>query len=173
MRNSIALASITLVLGTPWCLHAEDPRPLAVGDRVRVTGPTLAEGPLVATLVGLSGDRIDFRVKDRDEPVSVARAAITRVERSDGRPIGKSALIGLGVGLFAGLLAGGVACSGDDCEGGLGLLIFSASGMALGTVAGAAIGTSERWTEIAVPPQISSASRPAVARGGVRIALRF
>lgn len=138
--------------------------------RVRTVGGPGSVGPIapgetrfVGHLRGTSRDSLWIRMGSADGPlVSIDRAAIRRLEISDGRKRspGRGALWGAGVGLGLGVLA---AATLDDCTLGAGKFWFDlcegeedvlilgsvAAGAAWGALIGLFIKT-ERWVD--VPP---------------------
>jgi len=159
-RTSAAGVLLALVCGLASTLAAQNPHPLRVGDRVRlsvvpVAGPTAeASGPkrLVGSLMRLTADSAAVYDDERAETVAVALDAVRGIEISHGRHGhgGRGALIGLAAGL-----AGGVASesSGGDYKG-LAVGALGLGGALVGTGVGALVGSlirSERWGPARLP----------------------
>jgi hypothetical protein len=152
---------------------AEGAMGLLPGARVRVLAPEFAPKPIVGTVESSSGQRIVLRVENRDPPVVVPFAEITRLDLSRGRARGKSALIGAAIG---GALAAGsmmILCQGGgDCDTTAVAAVYGAGGLVLGGGVGAIVG-AERWEDVP-SDRIRVSLAPTPGRGvSVRFAVSF
>jgi hypothetical protein len=144
-----------LVLTAQAALFAQQEPPVAPGDRVRVTAPTVGRDPLVGTLDELRADTCVLWIEGGAEPLALPLGSVTSLEVSRGRK--SNTLAGAGIGLLIGGVGGttlglvvGLQCEGD-CPSPPGLLpaaifggIGAGFGLLIGTAIGAASGT-ERW----------------------------
>lgn len=177
MRAPIAV-SMTL-LAALWTLatlavsaQADDQRVLMVGDRVRVTAPSLSprriEGTLVAT------DRDSLTVYSADARVGVPRSRIDKLEVARGTKshLRTGALLGMAAGLAGGIVLSNPPSSAQSFEvnGGAVAASVLVSGT-IGALVGAMIRTT-RWTTLPVD-KLTLGVGPAPQRGGVALALRF
>jgi hypothetical protein len=125
---------------------------LAPGMRVRILAPEVSPHKVIGTVQRVSEDSVTLDVPGRNEPVSVLREKIARLDVSEGpRSRGVNAAIGGVIG--AGIGAGGCA-AGDG--GGQGKIVSTGAvagfcallGGGLGALIGAVIPPGERWKEI-------------------------
>lgn len=106
----LVAAALTLVVTT--FAASQDPRPVAVGSRikVRLVSP---RSTVQGTVTALEADSIALRVACEKAAPSVRLALenVRRIEVSVGRrhPVGKSILLGIGIGGVGGALIGAVA----------------------------------------------------------------
>ena len=156
MRLSSALALLTLA-----CLFASAPAAgedapldlsLTPGMRVRILAPEVSPHKVIGTVQRVSEDSVTLDVPGRNEPVSVLREKIARLDVSDGpRSRGVDSAIGAGIGAAVGA-AGCAAGNG----GGQGKIVSTGAvagfcallGGGLGALIGAVIPPGERWKEI-------------------------
>jgi hypothetical protein len=198
MRIVIVLLTLTVLLsrtgGAQGSRHV-----LAVGDRVRISAPTLGDGPRLVRIVASSADTLVVRPVDaRDFTVTVPLTDIQRIEVSSGHRPRKArfALIGLAAGSVAGAVVGAASysdpCVKDPaiCAGwfyetrGGDAFAGAIAGALLGTVGGAVLGQlwqRETWTALPLtrvvrlelaPHTRMLASRSGSRLVGVRIVLR-
>jgi hypothetical protein len=111
---------------------------LSSGQRVRVTAPSVARGPVVGTYLSAASDTLRLLAGGGGARLAVPFGAVQRFEVSDGRARGtwakRGALAGLGLGLA-------VLGAGDSSEG----LMYLILAPPLGALAGALI-APERWS---------------------------
>ncbi len=153
MRHATILVAILAFV--PTSATAQEPPPVKVGDRVRVTTPDVRRRQ--GTVQLLTTDSLVMRPKyGAPHRLAVPLAAVTRLELSvpGGSRAGRGALIGLGVAGLGGAVLGGAACASDpwfqDAAGAcaaIGFGVFGASGALLGAIIGAMI-TGTRWEEV-------------------------
>ncbi|HEY8233525.1 MAG TPA: hypothetical protein VIJ10_12750 [Vicinamibacteria bacterium] len=163
------LGAIVLVLigaGT----SAAGSRAVAVGSRVRVSGPEAGPQPLIGSVVGLEPSAVLLQGQKGAAPTRVPLGPTTTIEVSGGRrsKAGRGAVLGAAFGLMPGLLM----TFGDyntDSEYSPGAV--AAVGAAAGAAVGAAVGwvlKTEQWWPAEVP-------RPTAGivplRGGVGVSL--
>lgn len=198
MRIVIVLLTSAVLLSR--AVDAQDTRhALAVGDRVRISAPTLGGGPRLVRIVASSADTLVVRPVDaRGFTVTVPLTDIQRLEVSSGHRPRKArfALIGLAAGSVVGAVVGAASYSdpcvkdpaicagwfyetrgGDEFAGAI-------AGALLGTVGGAVLGQvwqRETWTALpltrVVRLELAPRARMLVSRGsstlvGLRIVLR-
>ena len=184
----VPLASVT----------AQEPPPVKVGDRVRVTAPDL--GRREGTVQLLTTDSLVMRLKEyggwpvysaRGMPNISARgmpnrlaiplASVTRLELSTpgGSRAGRGALIGLALGGIGGAVGAGAACASStffrDDSGGcavMGFAVFGASGALLGAIIGA-MTTSTRWEEVPLDRLRLQVAPQRDGRFGLGLSVRF
>ncbi len=136
------LTAIAL-LPAPTMTIAQDIAPLATGQRVRVTAPTISNVPIVGAFAHMNADT--FLVETHGDTSRVPRAAVTRLDVSMGQKsnAGKGAL-------FGGLLGGGIADLGTS---GTCALVGAGGGGLAGLLLGVLIGSaskSDRWGSASV-----------------------
>jgi hypothetical protein len=172
-------------LATLLCLastaDAEEPVALQTGARVRalVTRPSQAgtqHKKLTGTLLELSESALTLETGRGRSPVVLPRSAIESLEVSVHRSKrGKGALMGLAVGVLAGVALGAAANAQDDFfSEGETMGIFVALMAPVGTLVGLAVAPGEKWQ--AVPPQhnvLAPGGTAMVPRRGVWLTLRF
>lgn len=199
MRTVIAL--MVFVALVPCTTLAQDPHTsLREGAKVRISAPSLGDGPRTARIVASTGDTLVVRPAGaRDFTVAIPRAEITRIEVPTGhRPRkGRFALIGLVGGTVIGGIVGAASYSdpcakdptvcagwfyetkqGDAVSGALG-------GAVLGALGGALLGQlwqRETWSALPLtrtvrvriaPDRGRVASREGSGLDGVRVTLRW
>lgn len=154
--------------------RAQEPPVLVPGTRARITesGERSARR---GTIVTSGPDTVTMRLDWSEKTIALSRAAITRVEVSQG--LHGHTAAGIGIGFLAGFGVGAVvgynscgSCGGEEgpaldalAWGG----ILGAAGMLVGGVVGAHYKT-DRWEEVP-PTRWRLGAVP--ARGGVAIAL--
>jgi hypothetical protein len=126
---------------------------LTPGMRVRILAPEFSPSKLIGTVEQVSDDSVTLDVRGRNEPVSILRAKIARLDVSEGpRSRGVDAaiagVIGAGIGA-AGCAAGNGSGSGHIVSTGAVAGICALFGGGLGALIGAVIPPGEHWKEIA------------------------
>lgn len=146
------LFAATLLLSFSAGLRAQEAIDLHSGTRVRVTAATPTVTVRIGTLQAFDSSVLQLR--SAGSSIEIPLAAITRLERSEGR---KSNLLGGAVGLVVGAAAGGaVGClaNSDDygvfCGGQSDAKVAAgaAVGAATGAVLGALLFRQERWSDV-------------------------
>ena len=133
---------------------------LRIGDRVRLTAPTLDSSPILGFVVSADGTQLTVDVAKRGEAASersIDWNALTRIERSHGYQsnTGKGAWTGFGVGVLAGAGLWYLA-AGQSGEGPPPLstpLWYGSLGALLGTIIGSGQ-SSERWSRLPADAQV-------------------
>ncbi len=151
MRH-ITLLVVVLAVTPLTTVRAQDSLRVTVGDRVRVTAPTLDIDKYDGTLQVLAGDTLTI------DSLRVAIMSVTRLDVHRGRKsnVGKGVLYG---GIPAGLVFGGlvgVRCAFFEsdypsCNFAGGFAVGFAVGFAGGALIGAFIGAvnkSDRWESV-------------------------
>lgn len=146
--------------------------------QVREAGPVTFAAPgrrLEGEVVAFDGEHLRLKLRGWDEPVTVRREAITRLEvRHGGRSRGTAGALGAVVGGAVGALVG--LGAGDDDPG---LVAFSAGdkaamlgilGAGTGLLIGLVAGGGDRWESVD-PGGVRVSIGP--ARGGVAAALEI
>jgi hypothetical protein len=141
-------------------LSAQQPPPVVVGERVRIThhcNPKSADSTYPGcprdsgTFVKLAADSVILRVSDKGDTLAVPLELVNRVEVLWGekRNIIEGALWGLLGGAILGM-AGDATCSDPFCGGDFALIaagVFGAGGFAIGGTIGAYV-KSDVWEEV-------------------------
>lgn len=160
-----AALSIALSLSFLLSLAGQGAPKLAPGAHVRLTTSWSAV-PVVGTVVAVDRDSVRIRPEDpaifpgHPTSVAIARSSIRDLEVAvkSHSNAGKGALIGLGIGVVGGAVAGVEGCQPDQNSWDLftptqcaafGGLLFGAIGAGLGALIGSA-GGSERWERVAL-----------------------
>ncbi len=153
MRGSMLGLVIGLfapVLVAPPCAGQDDVTPLT-GARLRVTAPTLAPRRVVGTVLEITEREVVLAASPTDR-TSIPRAAITHVERSQGRH--GHAVKGLILGAVVGAVALSALNAADPETGQTAEYVWVAAvGAGLGALPGAGVGAlvkTERWAELPV-----------------------
>lgn len=148
----IACLVAALFIAAPVGLRAQQEPPVAPGDRVRVTAPSLGVEGLVCILQSARPDGIAVDRGPRWLPLdSVTKLEVSR--RKSGRIL-KTALISSAVGAGLGFAINTVACSDEyACEDAKSELYLRSvvGGAAVGFLVGAVIGelsTPQRWEAV-------------------------
>ncbi|MFL5538290.1 MAG: hypothetical protein ACJ8J0_04830 [Longimicrobiaceae bacterium] len=150
-RTIVTVLSLAAAVLGATPARGQETGPLGEGSRVRVTAPSLRLVRREATVDRFYADTVFVRVAG-DSLVAIPRGDLTRVEVPVGRtprPVGRSALIGAGVGVLAGLVLG-VTCADPECPPHL-VEMTAAGGAATGALVGAAVGalqTPPEWDAI-------------------------
>lgn len=173
------LASL-LVIGLsllPSAAAAQDLSQVRAGALVRVwTSPTSA--PLLGNVVWQDGTSLTLKAKGFEQPVSVTRNTITRIDVSRGRRSrGKSVLYGVAIGVGSALVLG-VAAGDDPPNSFLAFtamqkaLVFNILTVPVGALVGAIVGPGpERWTTTTASSKGTHLSVP--PSPSLRLTLRF
>lgn len=125
---------------------------LTPGMRVRILAPEVSAHKVIGTVQRVSEDSVTLEVPGRNEPVSVLREKIARLDVSEGpRSRGVDAAIGGVIG--AGIGAGGCAAGNGSGQGhivstGAVAGVCALLGGGLGALIGAVIPPGEHWREI-------------------------
>src|SRR2546428_2539870 len=104
------LVVISLTVAPLATSASQEPPPLKLGDRIRVTAPTLSLGPLVGTVVAFHADSL--MVQRGTGTWRLSLASLARLEMSQG--LRSHAGLGAGIGLLVG--AGVGAAIGSGCH---------------------------------------------------------
>jgi len=157
----IAATSVAVLLG-----HAEEV-PLAIGDRIRVTAPSVIPPPPgffttvnTGTLTSLERGALTF-VRDgaANAPTRVSVHQLEQLQVSRGTTgktlMGGAVGAGAGVALYAVLLSrlrsNEVTVSGPDAGTNVGgVLVFGVAGFGAGAIVGSAFKT-DRWVSVSLP----------------------
>ena len=153
-------------------ITAQEPPPVKVGDRVRVTA-ALGVRELVGTYIAVRGDTLEL--ESEATLLAIPMASVTRLEVVGGRKSGlvKGGIVGLMVGVGIGVAKVSGCGSGDDCfDAGLWLSAPPLAGMLLGGVVGALIKT-DRWEEVPLDRLRVSVAPQRDGRFGVGMSVRF
>ena len=196
MRHATILVAI-LAFVPLASATAQEPPPVKVGDRVRVTAPDVRRRE--GTVQLLTTDSLVMRPVYGAWPVysayvapkysaygapnrlAIPLASITSLELSTpgGSRMGQGALIGLAIGGIGGAVAAGTACGSDpwfrDAAGAcaaIGFGVFGASGALLGAIVGAMI-TGTRWEEVPLDRLRVSVGPQRDGRFGFGASVRF
>ncbi len=127
------------------------------GARVRVSAPTVAERPLLGTVVALEVDTLIVDARGYAHPLALPLASLAWLEVSRGQKSRtlKGAGIGFLVGGAAGLATAAIWCA-IDCDAGDPYtgLVYAALGVlgaGVGALTGAIIGSTikvDRWLDV-------------------------
>jgi hypothetical protein len=125
---------------------------LTPGMRVRILAPDHSPSKLIGTVDQVSDSSVTLNVPGRNEPVSILREKIARLDVSEGpRSRGVDSAIGAGIGAgigAAGCAAGNGSGSGHIVSTGAVAGICALFGGGLGALIGALIPPGEHWKEI-------------------------
>jgi hypothetical protein len=131
---------------------AQLPQSISPGMRVRILAPEVSPSKIIGTVNRVSDGSMTLDVPGRNEPVSILREKIARLEVSGGpRSRGIDSAIGAGIG--AGIGAAGCALANRS---GRGHIVSSGEiagvcalfGAGLGGLIGVAVPPGERWREV-------------------------
>ncbi len=158
---------------------AQEPPPVKVGDRVRVTAPDLGIRKQAGRFEALRADTLVVAVADSTMTFPVA--SVTRLEVSRGQK--SRAGQGAGIGLLGGGLLG-FLISSRNCTEGAGVLDTREACIQVSTVGGAVVGTflglafgavimTDRWQEVSLDRVRVSFGPLRDGRLGVGASLRF
>ena len=155
------LASLVILpLITPVTGLAAQQTLVTPGARVRISAPTVAESPLLGTVVALPADTLIVDALDYADPLALPLASLARLEVSQGQESRtlntlKGAGFGSLIGVGAGLATVGILCINGDCADdpyvGLAFVVYGATGLAVGALTGAIIGSIkgvDRWVDV-------------------------
>jgi hypothetical protein len=150
----IALVVLSIVSASASAADADVslPQSLSPGMRVRILAPEVAPGKIIGTVKQVSDDSVTVSVPGRNEPVSIFRQKIARLDVSEGpRSRGVDATIGGVVG--AGIAAAGCSLANGSGRGhivstGAVAGVCAIFGSGIGAGIGAAIPPGEHWQEI-------------------------
>jgi len=125
---------------------------LTPGMRVRILAPDVSRSKVIGTVEQVTDDSVTLDVPGRNEPVSVLREKIVRLDVSDGprsRGVDSAigAAIGAGIGAAGGALTNGSG-RGHIVSGGEVAAVCALFGAGLGALIGAAIPPGEHWKEL-------------------------
>lgn len=148
-----ALAMLSLVFISASAADGDTlQQSLTPGVCVRILAPEVSPSKLIGTVHQVSDNSVSLDVPGRNEPVSILREKIARLDVSDGlRSRGVDAAIGAGIGAgigAAGCAAGSGSGSGHIVSTGAVAGICAFFGGGLGALIGAVIPPGERWKEI-------------------------
>ncbi len=163
---SLALATLALIPFASLTAQLPLPLPLAPGQRVRISAPSVGAEDLVCSVVVLRPDALMVRAAWYNAPSKIPTASITRLDVQRGRK--SHALTGLGIGVVAGALLGGLI---DGSLGGGAV----AGGVVLGGI-GTAVGTqikSDRWEEVPLDALRRSFTRQRNVHFALGVAVSF
>ena len=157
--QSMCMALVVLLLMPAFAPAAGEDVPLqqslTPGTRVRILAPGVAANKVIGTVEKVSEDSVTLNVPGRNEPVSILREKIARLDVSEGpRSRGVDAAIGgvIGAGIgAAGCAAGNGSGQGHIVSTGAVAGVCALFGGGLGALIGALIPPGEHWKEIAVP----------------------
>jgi hypothetical protein len=150
-------ALLALFLTSTFASAADGDAPLqqslTPGMRVRILAPDVTPNKVIGTVEKVSDDAVTLNVPGRNEPVSILREKIARLDVSDGprsRGVDSAigAVIGAGIGA-AGCAAGNGSGQGHIVSTGAVAGICALFGGGLGALIGAVIPPGEHWKEIA------------------------
>lgn len=154
---SLCVALVVLSFASASVFAADEDVPLlqslTPGMRVRILAPEVSAHKVIGTVQRVSEDSVTLDVPGRNEPVSVLREKIARLDVSEGpRSRGVDAAIGAVIG--AGIGAGG--CAAGNGGGGQGHIVSTGAvagfcallGGGLGALIGAVIPPGEHWRAI-------------------------
>ncbi len=179
MRHATILVAI-LAFVPLASATAQEPPPVKVGDRMRVTAPDLRgrEGTVQLLTTDSLVMHPEYGAPNR---LAMLLASVTRLELSTpgGSRAGRGALIGFALGGVGGAAAAGTACGNsawfrDDSAGcaALGFGVFGAGGALLGAIIGAMI-TGTRWEEVPLDRFRVSLGPQRDGRFGLGLSVRF
>jgi hypothetical protein len=165
----IVLLLPALLILVPIGLHAQQEPPVAPGDRVRVTAPSVSARPVVGQLLAMHSDSLSIEAEKwrpgghRQQVVNVPVGSLTQLEVSRGRTskAGTGALVGfvvtgLAVGAFAQAFCTNFTLFESDPDDAgeclpRSLLAGGAGGLFIGVPLGLLIGSrskGDRWEEV-------------------------
>ncbi|GEM_PF-4582983 len=168
-RAAAGLAAAAALLAAAVAI-AGDGEALVVGERVRIRAAASEARSLTGAIVALDEASITLRTPARPEPVRIARAQLTSLERSAGRGsrvpgAALGVIVGAVVGLAVTSRSGGTHLqSADDAAVALAAL--------LGGGVGAAVPPREAWRAVPLGThRVSLVARPDLGVGvGLRLA---
>jgi hypothetical protein len=151
--------------------EAADERAVTIGDRVRVTAPSVSPKTIQGSLAAADRERLSVSTAAGTR-VEVPRSRIAKLEvmRGSKSRWGIGALIGAGAGALLGVVASNPPSSADhfQVDGGA-VAVCGVVGAAAGALVGAVLRT-DRWTT--VPGDTVTLSIGPVSGRGVALAMR-
>ncbi len=145
MRYSAVLFAV-LAVAPLTRVTAQEPPPVKVGDRVRVTAPDINKYD--GTLQAMRGDALTV------DTLRIAVASVMRLDVYRGRKsnVGKGVLLGgIPSGILLGIYGGALCADETWCEVAAGFALGFGVGFAGGALIGGVIGAiikSDRWEEV-------------------------
>jgi hypothetical protein len=149
-------SALVLLIAFTSAIAADGDAPLqqslTPGMRVRILAPGVAPNKVIGTVEKVSDDSVTLNVPGRNEPVSILREKIARLDVSDGpRSRGVDSAIGAGIGAAVG--AAGCALGNGSGQGHIvstGAVAGACAvlGAGLGALIGAVIPPGEHWKAI-------------------------
>jgi hypothetical protein len=149
-----ALVMLSLAFASASAADSDVPlqQSLTPGMRVRILAPEVSPSKLIGTVHQVSDSSVTLDVPGRNEPVSILREKIARLDVSDGpRSRGVDSAIGAGIGAAvgaAGCAAGNGGRQGQIVSTGAVAGICAIFGGGLGALIGAVIPPGEHWKQI-------------------------
>jgi hypothetical protein len=154
--NTSMCTALVLLIAFTSAIAADGDVPLqqslTPGMRVRILAPDLSPSKLIGIVHQVSDNSVSLEVPGRNEPVSILREKIARLDVSDGpRSRGVDSAIGAGIGAAVG--AAGCALGNGSGQGhivstGAVAGVCALLGGGLGALIGAIIPPGEHWKEI-------------------------
>jgi hypothetical protein len=152
----VALAILSLASTSVFAADADVSllQSLTPGMRVRILAPDLSPSKLIGTVHQVSDSSVTLDVPGRNEPVSILREKIARLDISDGpRSRGVDSAIGAGIGAAigaAGCALGNGSGQNDVVRISTGAVagVCAVFGAGLGALIGAVIPPGEHWKAI-------------------------
>jgi hypothetical protein len=174
MRRFLVVGLTAVVVGVS-VTQVDEPGPVALGPRVRLTAPSVSGKRLVGIVVGLDEATLTLQRQGGKDTLQVPRRAITGVEVSQrrsrkGKGAGIGALVGLGAAVAIGLAADdecGFCYSKGETAAIVGILTVPA-----GALLGLAVAPGEKWHPSSLD-RLSVRITPARGGAGVSVSLRF
>jgi len=156
---NISFCSALVLLIAFWSAIAADgdaplQQSLTPGMRVRILAPEVSPHKVIGTVQRVSEDSVTLDVPGRNEPISVLREKIARLDVSEGpHSRGVDSAIGAGIGAAvgaAGCAAGNGGGQNDVVRISTGAVAAFCAllGGGLGALIGAVVPPGERWKEI-------------------------
>lgn len=171
-RFLISTLAAMVLGGLAASAEAADERVVTIGDRVRVTAPSVSRKRIEGTLAAADRETLTVVSGDDGTRVGVPRSRISKLEVTRGRTSrwGIGVVIGAGAGVLPGVVASNPPSSADrfQVDGGA-VAVCGAIGAASGALVGAALRT-DRWTT--VPGSTMTLSIGPASGRGVALAMR-
>jgi hypothetical protein len=149
----VALVLLSFASASVFAADGDVPLPqsLTPGMRVRILAPEVSPHKVIGTVQRVSEDSVTLDVPGRNEPVSILREKIARLDVSEGpRSRGVDAAIGAGIGAVIGAAGGALANGsgrGHIVSGGEVAGVCALLGAGLGALIGVTIPPGEHWKE--------------------------
>ena len=152
----LATAILSLASTSVFAADADVPQEqsLTPGMRVRILAPEVSPHKVIGTVQRVSEDSVTLNVPGRNEPVSILREKIARLDVSDGlKSRGVDSAIGAGIGAAvgaAGCALGNGGGQNDVVSISTGAVagVCAVFGAGLGALIGAVIPPGEHWKAI-------------------------